>query len=293
MKLAIFLGMSAYLGLTWAALRGSRCTEEPSTDGPTTENPSTGGPAGSCGCGQANKVLRIVGGEETEVNEYPWQVAIMYDEQQICGGSLVSDKYVVTAAHCTQYAVGKYSVQLGAHNISIPDGVNIKAKKIINHKGYNSNSMKNDIAVIELEEKATLGSSVGVVCLPPKNKDYAGKMAVISGWGTLESGGDSPNELQDTTVKVMTNGACKKLSGNQYKLTKDMVCATGDGVRDTCQGDSGGPMVVDVDGHHDLVGVTSWGFGCAAPKYPGVYSRVTKNLKWLNKQIKKSGTTCQ
>merc|ERR1712212_197878 len=134
------------------------------------------------------------------------------------------------------------------------EGENIKAKKIIRHKKYNSNSMRNDIAVIELAQSVTFSASVGIVCLPPRKMNYDNKIATISGWGDLEHNGDQPDKLRDAQVKVISNNECKEITGDEYTLTKDMVCGYGNGKQDTCQGDSGGPMVVEVDDHHDLVG---------------------------------------
>merc|ERR550519_2915519 len=153
-----------------------------------------------------------------------------------------------------------------------------KASQIIDHPNYNDKTFENDISVVVLQEKVDLGRKIGVVCLPSPQMDYSGKTATISGWGRIESGGDAPKKLLATTVDIMTNAACKQITNQQYGLTDDMICAYGEGKRDTCQGDSGGPMVVDVDGHYDLVGVTSWGYGCASKNYPGVYSRVTKKF---------------
>jgi len=260
----------------------------------TTDSPNTDDPDASCNCGQVNRVLRIVGGEETEVNEYPWQVAVMLDGGQWCGGSVVSESFVITAAHCTDYPTERYSFRFGAHHISDTSVVR-EASKIIDHPNYNPKNFTNDISVVVLKEKVELGPKIGRICLPSPQMDYSGKTAVVSGWGRIEYGGNASPTLLETTVKVMTNAACQTLTNGpygQYGLTDDMVCAYGDGERDACQGDSGGPMVVEVNGHYDLVGVVSWGTGCAEEGYPGVYSRVTSNLVWVKKQIQNSGNTC-
>ena len=111
---------------------------------------------------------------------------------------------------------------------------------------------------------------------------------MVSGWGTLSSGGSSPNKLQEVTVQVTENANCGNYPQNE--ITANMMCAGTEG-KDSCQGDSGGPLVTKVSNRYHLVGVVSWGYGCAAANYPGVYARITKVLDWINTTIS-AGNTC-
>ena len=109
-------------------------------------------------------------------------------------------------------------------------------------------------------------------------QDFAGQMATVTGWGTLQSGGNQPAALNEVDVIVQTNDQCNSAYGGG--ITDNMICAA-DAGKDSCQGDSGGPMVVEENGRFALAGVVSWGYGCAMPEYPGVYARVTAQLDWI------------
>lgn len=131
----------------------------------------------------------------------------------------------------------------------------------------------------------SFSSYVGLACLPTSDP-IPGKSCVITGWGTLSSGGNQPSELQVAHVPIVKQDDCNKKYNNQ--IHESMVCAGyPEGGKDSCQGDSGGPLVCKrIDGRYSVHGITSWGYGCAAPNYPGVYARVSFLLKWIKEQIK-------
>ena len=120
------------------------------------------------------------------------------------------------------------------------------------------------------------------------SNDWGLFSAVVSGWGTLSSGGSQPKKLQEVTVQVTENTKCGNYPQNE--ITANMMCAGADG-KDSCQGDSGGPLVTKVGKRYHLVGVVSWGYGCAAANYPGVYARITKVLGWIATTTS-AGNTC-
>merc|ERR1712004_351956 len=123
-----------------------------------------------------------------------------------------------------------------------------------------------------------VGGQASDACLPADvTATYVNAVATVTGWGTLESGGWQPTELHEVDVTVTTNKLCRKLVGG---ITKNMLCAAEDG-KDSCQGDSGGPLVTLENGQHALIGVVSWGYGCAEPDSPGVYARVTAQMSWI------------
>ena len=170
-------------------------------------------------------------------------------------------------------------------------------------------SLNMDFSILELKEELTFSNWVRPACLPKTNEStyegVDGKIwnlkdcirpcdnyydfmcsAVVTGWGTLESGGRQPEQLQEVTVQVL-NTTC----GEKYPsgaITENMVCGAASG-KDSCQGDSGGPFVTAVNGRYNLIGVVSWGYGCADPNYPGVYARITKVLPWITETI---GNVC-
>merc|ERR1719510_1764001 len=252
----------------------------------TTQSPgsSTASPPSnsSCSCGLANTADRIVGGEETEAHEYPWQVALVTKKgsHPWCGGTLISPQHVLTAAHCTAGESSKsIPVLLGEHSINDNSFTRVKISAITDHPDYNRGTLDNDFSILTLAEPVSFSPSVSPACLPASDSgDYAGQLATVSGWGTLTSGGNQPTVLHDVSVTVETNQACDSAYGGD--ITSNMICAASPG-KDSCQGDSGGPLVIEENGRYSLVGVVSWGYGCAMAEYPGVYARVTAQMNWI------------
>jgi len=263
----------------------------------TTQAPvtTTAPPLTSCKCGQANRVSKIVGGVKTEANEYPWQVGLISsssDKTPFCGGSLISNREILTAAHCT--GNGIRWVVLGEHNLNVADGEQrVQVCSTINHPNYNSNTQQNDFAILRLCNPVTFTKTISPACLPSSSKNYDNVQAVVSGWGTQSEGGSQPSSLMEVNVNTMTNAQCST-SPMQYQaswITNDMICAGGEGGKDSCQGDSGGPLSAkESSGAYSLIGVVSWGIGCARSGYPGVYGRVTSALSWINSNMQ--GSTC-
>jgi len=267
-------------------LMGSMTTSPPSPTGSgTTNSPTTG-----CKCGEAKTVSKIVGGVATEAHEYPWQVGLSGGGSvPFCGGSLISNKHILTAAHCTQGGGDMY-VLLGDHSLSASEELKVKVCNIKDHPNYNSKNLNNDFSVLTLCDTVEFTDKISPVCLPSsqgQGTQYEGVDAVVSGWGTLSSGGPRPNTLMEVMVKTMSNSQCcaadKAYSCSD--ITDPMLCASNPG-KDSCQGDSGGPLVTKgTDGRYTLIGVVSWGNGCAQADAPGVYARVTNKLDWIKTGI--------
>jgi len=253
---------------------------------------------GSCYCGNPNRAesdKRIVGGEKAETGELPWQVALLFGGPELyrqgCGGSLVGDKYVVTAAHCTEgqspsslfVRVGDTSLDEEFEAVAFTIGV----AAIKQHPQYNSGTLQNDISVLELTEAVSLYEypNIKPVCLPEAGAVFPGE-AVVSGWGTLASRGHQTAYLNEVGVTVFADGNCGSMNS---LMSEDMICAgLMAGGKDSCQGDSGGPLVAaDPAKNHSLslVGVVSWGFGCAEPDSLGIYSEVSHFTDWLQGQM--------
>lgn len=184
-------------------------------------------------------------------------------------------------------------VVVGDHDVSTSDGEqSITPSQFINHPNYIANTLDNDFAIIKLESPVSFSDRVSPICLPSTSTNYDNKVATVTGWGTLSSGGSQPNILQKVDVNTITNAQCSA-SDTVYsasQITSNMICARDTG-KDSCQGDSGGPLITNEGNFYSIIGVVSWGFGCALDNAPGVYSRVTSQLdSWINQQI--SGTTC-
>ena len=248
----------------------------------------------SCRCGVPQSQNRIVGGQAADKNEYPWQVALIRDGESspFCGGTILSDDTVLTAAHCRQ-ALSSFKVVVGEHDYSDPgDGqVSIAPCSWLPHPSYNPGAQDNDFALIRLSSPLTFSSAVMPVCLPEPAGDYDNVISVVTGWGTTAFQGSQPVILHEALVTTMTNAECT--TGTVYRpgeITDNMVCAGGEG-RDACQGDSGGPLItLENNLYYSLIGVVSWGAQCGRIDAPGVYARVTRQLVWITDNIQ--GNTC-
>jgi len=235
-----------------------------------------------CNCGIPNRSNRIVGGVATEANEYPWQVALVSSSgsRPFCGGTLISNTHVLTAAHCTAgSSAGSISVLVGEHRIDDNSFTRVPLSAITDHPDYNDNTLDNDYSILTLATPVEFSSTVAPACLPADNsKDFAGEMATVSGWGRLSSGGNQPTVLNEVDVTVQSNTQCMTAYGNS--ITSNMICAADSG-KDSCQGDSGGPLTTMENGKCAVIGVVSWGYGCAVDGFPGVYARVTEKMDWI------------
>lgn len=155
------------------------------------------------------------------------------------------------------------------------------------HPQYSSNTKQNDIALVKLDREAVLGTGVGLVCLGDDSfhlpLDDLSNQCLISGWGTLESGGNQPDKLQEVLVPLVSKSVCQ----NAYDdLHDSMLCAgLKEGGKDSCQGDSGGPLVCQYNGKHYIEGATSWGSGCAGPNAYGVYAKVRHLRSFIDSNI--------
>jgi len=271
-------GFRCYLDVEAGNFSTSPVPPNPTT-APTTNTTAS---SASCSCGQKNTADRIVGGVETSAHEYPWQVGLVSSNGQYpwCGGTLISSRHVLTAAHCTAgSSPSNIAVLVGEHRTNDNSFNRISLSAITDHPDYNSNTLDNDYSILTLSTPVTFSREVSPACLPAStSQDYAGQVATVTGWGTTSSGGNQPTVLNEVDVTIQTNADCNTPYGGI--ITDNMICAADSG-RDSCQGDSGGPLVVQENGRSALVGVVSWGYGCALEAYPGVYARVTSKLDWI------------
>ncbi|KAM9327172.1 trypsin-like [Gastrophryne carolinensis] len=221
---------------------------------------------------------KIVGGNTCSKNAVPWQASLNAG-YHFCGGSLINVQWVVSAAHCYKVNV---QVRLGEHNIAVSEGTEqfINSAKVIRHSKYNSRTLDNDIMLIKLASPATLNNYVKIIALP-SSCPKAGTSCQISGWGnTLSSGSNYPDLLQCVKAPVLSDADCS--GAYPGEITGNMICVGYlQGGKDSCQGDSGGP--VECGGQ--LQGIVSWGYGCALPNYPGVYTKVCNYNAWVQDTI--------
>ncbi|XP_055930663.1 serine proteinase stubble-like isoform X1 [Argiope bruennichi] len=249
-------------------------------------------------CGRSHmRDSKIVGGENANFGEQPWQAAIVKQSflyrKISCGGALINRQWVVTAAHCVaRTQTSNLRVRLGEHDIKqttekYPHEEMAVRRKVVN-PGYNPSNYQHDIALLQLQRPVRFRRHLIPVCLPQYGEDFSGQRATVTGWGRTRYGvRDSPGILQKVELQVIDHSECQEWYqsiGRKETIFPTMVCAGyKEGGKDSCQGDSGGPLTAVKNGRSTLVGLVSWGVGCARPKLPGVYTKVSEYVDWIEK----------
>ncbi|KAG8010258.1 Serine protease hepsin [Nibea albiflora] len=240
---------------------------------------------------------RIVGGVDARQGSWPWQVSLQYDGVHQCGGSIISNRWIVSAAHCfpERYRfVNRWRVLLGSI-YNKPVNANVaEVKTIVYHSSYlpfvdaNIDDNSRDIAVLALTQPLTFNEYIQPVCLPAYGQRLIdGQMGTVTGWGNVGYYGHLADVLQEANVPIISDTVCNAPDYYDNQITTSMFCAGYEkGGTDACQGDSGGPFVADdclsKTSRYRLLGVVSWGTGCAMAKKPGVYTRVSRFLPWIS-----------
>jgi trypsin len=234
----------------------------------------------------------IVGGIPARPNEFPWQISMRtWSNFHYCGGSIINEQWVLTAAHCVEGDIpAQVQIVAGDHTRNEINSARqvFTVDGLFMHPDYDDRELTGDAALVKLSTRIEFNDNVQPVCAPEPANDYVYYLSQCSGWGTLFSGGPCcPETLQYVTLNVTTNAFCAAAYPGET-ITDDMICASdnnGGRERDSCQGDSGGPLTIkSSDGKFSLIGIVSWGYGCASG-WPGVYGRVTEFLDWIEQTI--------
>ena len=218
--------------------------------------------------------------------KYDFMVSLQSDGWwggHFCGGSLVREDWVVTAAHCVQGdSPSSIDVVIGLHNVNGTTGQQTRnVSEIIIHPQYSGNSLNNDYALLRLSSPITDFEPIQLAT--SDDHDNEPVISTTMGWGATSSGGSSSSTLLEVDVPI--DDSCGNYSNSD--ITNNMVCAgDSNGGEDSCQGDSGGPLIMtNSNGEYELIGIVSWGYGCAEAQYPGVYSRIYPRLNWFFQYI--------
>ncbi|EAT87042.2 hypothetical protein HBI56_139780 [Parastagonospora nodorum] len=228
----------------------------------------------------------IVGGVTAAQGDVPFIVSVsLSGVGHYCGGSLINANTVVSAAHCYQGETATdFSVRAGSLNKN-SGGTTSAVASIVIHPSYNSRTSDNDIAIIKLRTPIATSSTISYASLAASGQDpAAGTTLTVAGWGATTQGGGSPTTLRKVDVPVVARTTCRsRYSTIGLSVTDQMFCAgfTAGG-KDSCQGDSGGPIITS---SKQLVGIVSWGEGCAQPNFPGVYSRVGSLTSFISANL--------
>jgi len=297
-KLLFLLALVALLGVTLS---------NDFSDCGTNTAPPKGSKAAS-----KQKITNIIGGQETATHGWPWQVLIFIEQQDDswgsarninatkrvknrfhCGGSIISNDYILTAAHCIfageRVPDESFSFFVGRHNKekeTESGSQALRAEKIIIHEGYKPPSLADDIALIKVKPPIVWSRTVRRVCLP-KEDPREGQICAVTGWGKTAS--DYYAEyLQQAYMPIVKQSVCVAKFKSATKITPKQICSgKGKGV-DSCIGDSGGPLVCRKGSVWNLNGIVSFGTEQCATGLPGIYTRVTKYMNWI---ADKSGVT--
>ncbi|XP_051175230.1 chymotrypsin-2-like [Leptopilina boulardi] len=222
---------------------------------------------------------RIVGGLTAKKGQFPYQVSLQHSRYgHFCGASILNEKWILTAAHCAPEL--STSVVVGVFDLSQFDESTVKHKinKVIIHPQFNQGfPMRNDLALIKINETITFSNVVQSIKLPPIDLNHDGIPVIASGWGKLQVGGVRPQQLQYLESKVYDHEACvKRVATTLPPIGETQICTFTKAKQGLCHGDSGGPIVI---GNYQ-VGIVSMGYPCAQG-YPDVNTHVWKYVDWI------------
>ncbi|XP_021566295.1 transmembrane protease serine 11G-like, partial [Carlito syrichta] len=238
-----------------------------------------------CGLGkELPSMERIADGQISRKGDWPWQASLQVDGIHMCGASLISEEWLLTAAHCFDiYKNPKLWMASFGRTLS-PPLIRRKVQSIIVHENYAAHKHEDDIAVVKLSTPVMFSNVVHRVCLPDATFEVLPKSKVfVTGWGALKANGHFPNVLREVEVEIISNDICNQVNVYGGAVSSGMICAGFlTGKLDACEGDSGGPLVIARDRNiWYLIGIVSWGIDCGKENKPGLYTKVTHYRDWI------------
>ncbi|KAM9254134.1 serine protease 38 [Dugong dugon] len=245
-------------------------------------------------CGRPRTHGRVMGGLSVPEGKWPWQVSVHYSGSHVCGGSILNEYWILSAAHC-------FSLILNTHGFDMYVGIlnlNIASKhtqwfevnKVIIHPTYKLNHpVGGDIALVQLKTRIEFSDSVLPVCLASPGMVFQNMSCWATGWGLDQPEGQPSVRLQEAKFALIPTWLCQVLYGTPSAIQQDMLCAGNlRDMKSVCEGDSGGPLVCEVNHTWWQIGVVSWSRGCLYPMYPAVYAKVSYFFEWIQSKIKQT-----
>ncbi|XP_033734244.1 trypsin alpha-like [Pecten maximus] len=237
---------------------------------------------------------RIVGGSDAFINNVPWQASLEVNGNHICGAIILSNRFILTAAHCVgSSSPSSYVVHVGSASRSGPGGSRHSVADLKKHEKFENSAttpdgaFPYDVALLKLSDQITLDTNKAAISLTSvTNTELAGYdlyECLISGWGRTKENSNSPlpDQLQQTNVKILTDSRCSGIIGSSSMRGDIHICVDGEGASGGCNGDSGGPLACKVGDEYQLAGVTSFVFGGCLTSYPTVYAETYAFREWV------------
>ncbi|XP_077519950.1 chymotrypsin-1-like [Amblyomma americanum] len=243
-------------------------------------------------CGQAEPLARLIRGKKIRKTQVPWIVRLISSPQNrpyqlLCGGSIITRRIILTAAHCVEKPIE--SVEVFYNSSKLSEGPSIQAKAVVIHPGYRENMVSSDIALLKLETPLKIDKFVRPVCLPTKWTRVKQRRLIAAGWGSTREGGVASEDLLHVRLKRLPSGKCKKLipPATAARINISTIICAWTKKKDICDGDSGGPLTgLNRKGKTVQLGIAAFNYACTSPLTPTAFTRVSSFMPWIRRMIR-------